>query len=213
MPVVVDMGCGNAWLLKALRDRRAEARYIGLDSNAEFIGFASGRYGTMDNARFVLADVEARVELPVEADVVVNAFNFFELYDLEQAMANVAMWLRPGGRLLVSTIDKTYLILALSRGWDEFYENLRLYQGLQGIKYGFQRIDLGTSVSETLEYPSVLYSTQDYIEMAQARGMQLVDYVEHPFTATTVPKIYCHLEFRRTDRTGVHGEGRADAAH
>jgi hypothetical protein len=97
----------------------------------------------------------------------------------------------------MSTIDKTYLILALSRDWSEFHDNLRRYQELPGTKYGFQKIDLGTGVSDHLEYPSVLYSTQDYLEMARAHGMHLVDYVEHPFTSRAVPKVYCHLEFRR----------------
>ncbi len=211
-PMVVDMGCGNAWLLKALRDRCIDVSYVGLDSSPEFIQFASTRYGALSNVTFVLADVETRVELPVEADVVVNAFNFFELCDLNEAMANVEMWLRPNGRLLISTIDKTYLILALSKDWDEFHENLRLYQELPGIKYGFQRIDFGTSVSENLEYPSVLYSTQDYIETARAHGIELVDYIEYPFTSKTVPKIYHILDFRRTGGTRVYAEGRADAA-
>lgn len=97
----------------------------------------------------------------------------------------------------MSTIDKTYLMLALSSDRKEFYGNLALYQELAGTKYGFQHIDMGAHVSETLEYPSVLYSTQDFIDAASEHGLNLVNYVEHPFTAKTVPKIYCHLEFQR----------------
>jgi SAM-dependent methyltransferase len=196
-PAVVDMGCGDAWLLGALRDKRVQLSYRGIDSNAEFLQAATEKYGALRDVAFILADVETRVDLPVEADVVVNAFNFFELDNLEQAMANVQRWLRPNGMLFMSTIDKTYLMLALSRDWSEFHENLSRYQKLPGVKYGFQKIDLGAGVSDHLEYPSVLYSTQDYIETARAHGMHLVDYVERPFTSATVPKIYCHLEFRR----------------
>jgi SAM-dependent methyltransferase len=200
IPVLVDMGCGNAWLLKSLRKRNVNVSYVGLDNNPAFIQFASERYRD-SNAEFVLANVDSRVELPFKADFVVNAFNFFELCDLNQAMCNVSDWLRPNGTLFMSTIDKTYLILALSKGWNDFHENLKRYQELQGIKYGFQKIDLGTAVSDSLEYPSVLYSTEDFVRKARENNLFFVDYVEQAFTSRTVPKIYCHFEFHATGNT------------
>lgn len=211
LPVVVDMGCGNAWLLETLCRKNIKVRYVGIDNSAEFIRFASVKYGQMDNVMFVRADVETKVELSERADVVVNAFNFFELCDLEQAMANVKRWLRPDGTLLMSTIDKTYLMLALSKDWAEFLENLRRYQELPGTKYGFQRIDMGTAISNSLYYPSILYSTQDYIDAARTHSMHLVRYVEHAFTATLMPKIYCHLEFCLTSKVALRDEGRRNA--
>lgn len=198
-PVVVDMGCGNSWLLKALLERNVTAYYVGVDNSPEFIQYATEKYGHVKNAAFVLADLEGRVALPHKAAVVVNSFNFFELCELNRPMANVAEWLRPDGTLLLSTIDKTYLILAVSRNWDEFHENLKRYEEMPGIKFDFQRVDLGTAVSDSLVYPSVFYNTQDYIEAARSHGMHLVNYAEHRFTAAAVPKIYCHLEFRRRD--------------
>lgn len=195
-PLLVDMGFGSAWLLKALVERGLQCSYLGLDAVEAFVSRATKTYLHLSEAKFMVADLEFELDLGVRADLVVNAFNFFELCDLETAMGNASKHLKPGGTLLMSTIDKTYLILALSKDWDEFFENLRRYQELPGIKYEFQHIDMGSQVSETLEYPSVLYSAHDYIEAAKANGMHLVKYTEHVFTAKFVPKIYLHLEFQ-----------------
>jgi len=209
-PVLVDMGCGSAWLLNALDG--SNIQYVGIDNNPAFIDFGSRGHAGLGKARFILADLDTQVDVPAKADLVVNAFNFLELSNLDQAMGNVERWLQPDGKLFMSTIDKTYLILALSKDWDDFQENLRRYQELPGLKYGFQNIDFGAAVSDTLEYPSVLYSAQDYINAARAHGLCLVDYVEHPFTSTTVPKIYCHFEFRNAGNTSLSNRGFRDVS-
>lgn len=197
-PVLLDMGFGSGWLLDALLESNTPVSYLGVDSIEPFVVRAQTRFAGVASARFVLADLEQDTHLGVDADVVVNAFNFFEMCDLPQAMGNASRYLKPGGTLLMSTIDKTYLILALSDGWESFHENLRRYQDIPGVKFGFQRIDLGGSVSESLEYPSVLYSSQDFIDAASACDLCLARYEEQPFTGRAVPKIYCHLEFKKS---------------
>jgi SAM-dependent methyltransferase len=200
LPVLIDMGCGNAWLLGALQQASIPIEYIGLDSNAAFIDFAKNKYASVPNATFLTLDFNEDTRSRFAADLVVNAFNFFELPDLSFPMSNAANWLNEDGVLLASTIDKTYLILALSENWKEFHENLARYQQLPGVKYGFQKIDLGNGVSDTFEYPSVLYSSDDYISAALTNKLRLSGYKEHIFTATAVPKIYCHFEFRNENR-------------
>ena len=196
-PAVLDMGFGSAWLLEALLREGMRFSYLGVDSTPDFVTEARRRFsGT--GARFIQADLEEKLTLGEQVDIAVNAFNFFELCDLQTAMQNAAKHLRPGGRLFMSTIDKTYLILALSGDWNTFHENLRLYQELPGVKFDFQRIDLGDGVSKSLEYPSVLYSTQDYIAAAQEFDLHLKRYDEHAFTGRPIPKIYCHLEFEKS---------------
>jgi len=194
-PVVADMGLGDAWLLRALLRTGIPFSYVGLDVTASFLDRARAEFGSYSRVRFEQVDFENDVALALDADIVINAFNFFELCDLDMAMSNAARFLRPRGTLVASTIDKTYLLLALSSGWDEFIENLRLYETLPGAKYDFQRIDLGTGVSPDLEYPSVLYSADDFINVAHRHGLTLSGYREHAFTSKTVPKIYCHFEF------------------
>jgi len=194
-PLLIDMGFGSAWLLKAMLESGLKYSYLGLDAVEQFVWRASRTYQHVPDAKFLIADVETKLDLGVKADLVVNAFNFFELSELGTAMGNASRHLKPGGTLIMSTIDKTYLMLALSKDWRDFFENLRLYQELPGVKYEFQKIDMDSHVSETLEYPSVLYSAQDYIDAAKASGLRLVAYKEHVFTGKFVPKIYLHLEF------------------
>jgi len=193
-PTIVDMGFGSAWVYDALRTRRFSCNYVGLDSTEQFVCHSRNSYATDEFCRFELTDLEEPVGIDVRADVVLNAFTFFELAQLQQPMMNAYKLLRPGGSLLVSTIDSTYLILAVSNSWDGFRDNLARYEKLPGTKYAFQPIDLGDRASSTLEYPSVLYSRDDYITAASSVGFRLTSYKEHIFTAKPIPKIYVHLE-------------------
>lgn len=197
LPIVVDMGCGSAWLLRSLLKHGVSASYIGLDCTRQFIEHARAEFGHLPNVRFDIVDLEKPVELFPQADIVVNSFSFFELFDLSQGFANASRFLTDGGTLLMSTIDKTYLLVALSCDWKDFMDKLRIYQELPGIKYAFQPIDLGDRASTILEYPSVLYSTEDYLRAARETGLKWRDYKEQVFTAKRIPKIYCHLEFEK----------------
>jgi len=186
-PVVLDVGCGSGWLLAEMRRRAMSAFYIGVDSNRAFIEHCRSTFPKLPNIRFELVDLEKDEKSQRQlADVAVSSFVFFELCDLNRGFLNVAKALRPRGRLLLSVIDKTYLLLALSHDWLDFRRKLRLYQTLPGTKYAFQPIDLGDSVSKTLVYPSVLYSTQDYIDSAFRAGFTLCGYREEVFTAKAV---------------------------
>jgi hypothetical protein len=87
--------------------------------------------------------------------------------------------------------------MAVSDSWEMFHANLRRYQRLKGTKYAFQAIDLGSGASDALEYPSVLYSVEDFIESARVSGLSLLSYQEVPYTARPIPKIYVLMEFEK----------------
>lgn len=195
LPILLDVGFGSGWLASALGNQGVTLKYIGLDQNEKFVDRGKSMFHGMPNIVFRVVDMDEEVPSLTQADVVVNAFNFFELCDLPRAMRNISNNLRAGGTLIASTIDKTYLLIALSENSTELSENFRRYQELPGIKFGFQRIDTGTKLSEILEYPSVLYSTEDFIEAAAREGLKLTSYRESVFTAKPIPKIYIHLEF------------------
>lgn len=197
-PMLVDMGCGSAWLLSSLLSRGGSLKYCGLDSSKTFVEHGRAKFAGLEDIDFEQVDLEIPIKkLPQcrKADLVVNAFNFFELCDLRQGFRNARNLVRPGGRLLVSTIDKTYLLLAISSGWEDFLLKLKLYSELPGTKYAFQPIDLGNAVSGKHYYPSVFYTTQDYVDAAKLAGFKLETYTEKCFTEKLVPKIYIHLEF------------------
>lgn len=196
-PSVIDLGFGNAWLYEALRRRAFVCDYVGLDYNEDFVAHARSRFGSDQLCRFELFDLEEPVCLDIKADVVVYAFTLFELTDLQQPMVNAYQLLTSGGSLLVSSIDNTYLILAVSNSLEEFYQNLTRYELLPGVKYTFQPIDLGDRSSSTLEYPSVLHSLEKYLSSARNAGFHFTAYKEHIFTSKPIPKVYIHLELTR----------------
>jgi hypothetical protein len=199
-PVVIDMGCGSAWLARALQNVAPEASYIGLDNDPGFIRAGQDEFADRPNITFLKKDVERPdPSLNGVADVVVNAFNFFELPSLHDAMAAATEWMKPTGTMLVSSIDVTYLLIALSEGWSDFHRNLKLFQELPGVKYAFQRVDLGESLSSDLEYPSVLYPLEDFYEAAKGAGLLVRKLQQCIFTAKPVPKIYFHLWLTKRD--------------
>lgn len=195
-PVILDMGCGNGWLARGLQGRNTHAKYIGVDFNEGFVNYCKAFADGDSRLEFLLMDLERPVGHSYDnrIDIVVNAFNFFELADLKQAMINAAKWLRPGGSLIVMTIDKTFLLMGAVTEWHELIRLLREYEELPGIKCFFQPIDLGDGLSENLIYPSVLYTFEDYLEAANTAGLKLSVYKELPFTSRPIPKIYLYFE-------------------
>jgi SAM-dependent methyltransferase len=196
-PIVVDMGCGSAWAADSLREKSFRGRYVGLDVNPHFVEHGQRKFAQEPGYCFEKVDFEQDYNLGFLADIVLNAFAFFELTELERPMYNASKMLKPGGRLITVTIDKTYLIMALSRSWKELRANLKRYQEIEGTKYGFQSIDLGNHASANLEYPSVLYSVEDFLRAANASGLVFESYKEFVYTAKPIPKIYLMMQFRK----------------
>ncbi|HUS67581.1 MAG TPA: class I SAM-dependent methyltransferase [Kofleriaceae bacterium] len=95
---VLDLGCGDGWLLQELRARgsRAEA-LVGIDMSREELAAA--------RAREALAGVDLRCEraqaLSLEAgsiDVALSHLAFMLMTDIESVVAELARVVRPGGR-------------------------------------------------------------------------------------------------------------------
>src|SRR5262245_7725976 len=99
--VVVDLGCGGG--LMAGPFAHAGARVVGLDLSQGSVRAASERIG----ARFVLGDA---LHVPLQdesADFVLLADVLEHVEDPEQVVRESARVLRPGGRVYVSTINRT----------------------------------------------------------------------------------------------------------
>ena len=95
---VLDLGCGDGWLLQELRARgsRAEA-LVGIDMSREELAAA--------RAREALAGVDLRCEraqaLSLEAgsiDVALSHLAFMLMTDIESVVTELARVVRPGGR-------------------------------------------------------------------------------------------------------------------
>ena len=198
--LVVDVGCGSGFLYRKIRRLFPDARYVGLDFNETFIGVLTEQSKEDPLASFRLCDIEQGVpaDLIGQADVVFSYFVFLEIEDIRRGFESCASLLRPGGRLSVFTIEYVFLILAVSRTFEDFKKNLATYETVRqrgDVPYTFQKIDLGNGESEELSYGSVFHSTSDFISGGLDAGLVLLSFKENIKTKKFHPKVYQYLEF------------------
>lgn len=98
----LDAGCGR---VSALRPYKARiARLVGADLHAP----APGALPHLDD--FVTADLCAEPEAfpPASFDVVLSSFTVEHFAEPDRAFANLGRWLRPGGRLVLTTVNRRH---------------------------------------------------------------------------------------------------------
>ena len=99
---VLDAGCGR---ISALRPFRTQIhRFVGADIHAP----APGALPYLDE--FVAADLCADADaFPRESfDVILSSFTVEHFADPESAFRNLHGWLRPGGRLVITTVNRRH---------------------------------------------------------------------------------------------------------
>ena len=202
VPTVIDMGTGSGWALDLLRRHGVNCQFIGLDFNPLFIEHLNSDHKDDPCASFLLNDLED--ELPASlhgtADIVLNFFNFFEIANIQSAFRNATMMLKPGGKLVMMTIESYYLMFALVQSLSELRMLLAEYEerkSIGDVPYFFQKIDLGDSESTEYEYASVLYSFADYYKEAKKNMLHLIDYDEVVKTKKFIPKVYQYFVFEK----------------
>jgi SAM-dependent methyltransferase len=184
---IVDMGCGNGWVLSLLEELKIAGRYVGLDFNDSL-----SRYWPSSKQQFVrFVDVESPVPADLErtADVVINAFNFFELPRLEVAFANAVKMLNNQGCLLVFHIDVLSQLISLSASHDELVSGLEMFQRY-GSRLAYDKhIDTVQGESQKL-YKGILYKMADYHALARHHGLILEDYETMLHVQRNRPQMY-----------------------
>lgn len=202
---ILDMGCGNAWLLEYIIELDLPFTYKGIDFNQKFIRYLDDKYHSMPNVSFELIDFE--IDIPIhlinQYDLVFNCFNFFETANIDIAFSNAVKMIKRQGKLIIFTIETAYLILGISRDMAEFKANLKMYEDIKSkgeVPYFFQNIDLGDSESTELKYASVLYSLDDYFKKAKQYNICMDDYGEVVKTSKYIPKTYQYIVFRKYDK-------------
>lgn len=101
--------------------------YQGLDSNPRFISHLKKKYSGQKNTIFTLHDFSNEaLPFDVRFDVVVCSFSLFEVAELDQAIERIAKVIKPGGFLVIITINALSQLLAISKDDDEFLVNLSL---------------------------------------------------------------------------------------
>lgn len=194
---VLDLGCGEGWVYRLLKENKIDVDYTGIDFNKMFIEANQKRYDN-NGGKFVLHDLENEPpkELINYADIAINFFNFFEIPDIKSAFANVSKMVRKDGILIIVNIDPIMQILSVSETFDDFKNSLKEYENFQ-VQLGYDKdIDVGDERSGRI-YKSLLYSTATYVELAKENGLQLFDYKEVVKTGNFVPQIYQYILFKK----------------
>lgn len=98
----LDAGCGRVSALRPYKPRIA--RLVGADLHAP----APGALAHLD--AFVTADLCAEPEAfpPASFDVVLSSFTVEHFVEPDRAFTNLATWLRPGGRLVITTVNRRH---------------------------------------------------------------------------------------------------------
>jgi SAM-dependent methyltransferase len=104
--IALDAGCGRVSALARFRPRLA--RVTGVDLHEPPVGSQPH----LD--AFVVADVcrDADAFAVGQFDVILSSFTIEHFIDPDAALANLRRWLRPGGRLVVSTVNRRHPFVA-----------------------------------------------------------------------------------------------------
>ncbi|HEY3072946.1 MAG TPA: methyltransferase domain-containing protein [Candidatus Limnocylindrales bacterium] len=100
--VALDAGCGRNSILAAYRSRIG--RFVGADVHSP----PDGSLPYLDE--FVVADVCADSDAfpPASFDVILSNFTVEHFADPPAAFANLRRWLRPGGHLVLTTVNRRH---------------------------------------------------------------------------------------------------------
>jgi SAM-dependent methyltransferase len=104
--VVLDAGCGRNSALA--RHRARISRFVGVDIHAP----APGALPYLDEFATVDLCTTSDAFPPATFDVVLSSFTVEHFADPGAAFANLARWLRPGGSLVLTTVNRRHPFVA-----------------------------------------------------------------------------------------------------
>jgi SAM-dependent methyltransferase len=99
---VLDAGCGKVSALRAFRPQIG--RFVGADIHAP----APGALPYLDEFAAVDLCTDGNAFAPGTFDVILSSFTVEHFADPESAFRNLRGWLRPGGRLVITTVNRRH---------------------------------------------------------------------------------------------------------
>ena len=103
---VCEVGCGTGFLGLALGGRLPQARWLATDLSPEMVRRAQAALGADPRFEFAVVDAERPAPLAEAApfDLICSSFAAQWFAHLEDALAGLAHFLKPGGRMLITTL-------------------------------------------------------------------------------------------------------------
>lgn len=121
---VLDAGCGSGRVTELLATRLPHGRVVALDASAAMIEAARARLAPLgDRVEYVVTDLGRPLPLAEPVDAILSTATFHWVPDHDALFANLALVLRPGGRLVaqcggVGNIASIRRVLAtIDDGW------------------------------------------------------------------------------------------------
>lgn len=165
---VLDLGCGEGWLSRALAARDIDV--VGVDACQPLIESARAQGGDFHALDYATLASAQRVDLPTafssDFDIVVANFSLLD-EDIGALLRRVTEWLAPGGRLLIQTLHPWAAL------GDEEYRS------------GWRREDFQAFGDDfTASMPWYYRSLGDWVRLLSGAGLALesIDEPQHPET-------------------------------
>jgi SAM-dependent methyltransferase len=168
----LDVGCGTGVLTRGILEVAQPAAVLGVDSSAEYIGFA--RHQTSDpRASFAVADARALPDQAEPFDAVVAGLVLNFLPEPERALASMQQVACPGATLAAYVWDYADGMQMLRAFWDAAVSLDSDAYGLdEGRRFGlcaagalveaFERAGLQQVEGRSIEVPTRFSSFDDY---------------------------------------------------
>jgi len=178
-PFILDIGCGNGWLLQELVTTKSEIKfnYVGVDINHNFIDFLKDKWFDFKYDFFV-ADIEKNIsDIPDDVvDKAIAVLSFIEMPDLNEAFKNVYDKLEKNGTFMIVVLNPYLEMIRLNSEIDELKLDINNFR--KGELFYYEKNIIANNVKSEQKYYGILHSIEKYIEIAKYSGLQLVAFNE-----------------------------------
>lgn len=203
--VLIDLGCGNAWLVDYLIDmKHQKINYLGLEINNYFVESNIEKYKEQKTINFIKSDLEKsndfNFQFQNEHKYLIGCLSFIELIDLNTAFSNVSEIMNTDDKLCLIVLDPNFEIFRMSDNMKEIENNLINLLKFEQSYYK-KEIILNTDFNFKKEYVGLLHKIEDYISNAYHHRLVIesIDNINCYSQETKKGTIYRVLNFRKVE--------------
>lgn len=164
--LLVDLGCGNAWLLEYLVNiKNLSTRYLGVDLNHFFLQENIEKYKNQEFVNFKFLDLEKNNSLGLKSfkgnNLFIACLSLIETPDLRQVFINISREMKPSESLLIIILDPYFEILRMSQNLDIFKKNVLNFLSNKKSFYK-KEIIIENGLILKKKYIGLLHKIEDY---------------------------------------------------